>query len=286
MFIIHRLVHLSGFFALVVLLLMLPVHGAGGLAWGQNLGDPIDTAEVEIVPPKNIVELDVISLGIEIAPSPGEGSFFEEYSKLGGTTTTLDAYASPTLNLRLASFGSFRITVSGLYAQAEFIDIYGVRDTTRGRNGTVASIVDEFSVSAIPVLVGLEFAPVRTQFTTYVGGSIGASFNNVEWETTIREPMAEFYRPNINMKESGFFPAFKIYAGVDYRFDRNFWSDTPVRGIFLEGSYLVLPVRRNYFESIRKQGRGLPSKPDNDAATLNLGGVTFTIGVNLQFLRK
>lgn len=253
----------------------------------QNIGDPPPTPLTDSATPARITsDLDVISLGLEFVPSPGEGSFFNEYAKLGGATKSLDAYVMPTVRLRLASASPLRITLAGGYGSAEFIDIYGVRDTTPGQAGA-ASIVEEMSVSAIPVMIGLEYAPVRTQFTTYLGGEVGVSYNTAEWTTSVREQtIGEFSRPNSNTKGSKFFPAFRIYAGADYRFDRNLWSSGPFRGIFLEGSYLVLPVVRDYFAAIRRQGKGLRSVPADDNGSLNLGGLTFTFGVNLQFLRR
>jgi hypothetical protein len=221
-----------------------------------------------------------------VVPSPGDGSFFPEYAKLGGSTTALDAFVMPSLMLRLASSSPLRVTLSGGYASGGFIDIYGIRDSTPGASGAV-SIVEELSVSAIPVMIGLEYAPVRTQFTTYLGAEAGVSFSSAEWATSIREQtISEFYRPSGNTKGSEFFPAFRFYAGVDYRFDRNLWSAGAVRGIFLEGSYFVLPVVRDYFAGIRRQGKGLRVVPESDSGSLNLGGLTFTFGVNLQFRRR
>ncbi|MEO5931303.1 MAG: hypothetical protein ABIR47_15325, partial [Candidatus Kapaibacterium sp.] len=110
---------------------------------------------------------------------------------------------------------------------------------------------------------------------------------NVTWTTNVRDQtFSLFYRPMTNVKGLGISPAFRIYAGIDLRFDGYFSERSPFRGIFLEGSYLALPVRRNYFAAVRLGGKGLPTVPSEDGATMNLGGLTLTLGLNLQFVRR
>ena len=109
----------------------------------------------------------------------------------------------------------------------------------------------------------------------------------MEWQTTSRDvTIPNFYRPSLNTRGPGFAPAAKVYCGIDYRFDRNFANDGAVRGIFLEASYLFLPLVRDYFAPIRQQGRELKRAPESNSSMLNLGGATFTVGVNLQFFRR
>src|SRR5688500_5543739 len=39
--------------------------------------------------------IDILSLGLDYAASGGDGSFFNEYAKLGGTETSLGTYLAP-----------------------------------------------------------------------------------------------------------------------------------------------------------------------------------------------
>jgi len=255
-------------------------------AAAQNTGDrelpvsPADTARDRHAVP----DVDLFSIGIEYVPSPLGGDFFKEYPALGGTGR-LDGYLMPSAMMRFSAIGPVRVIVYGAWAGSDFTDIYDVR--VAGSGTLLASVVEEFTVSSIPVLVGLEYAPVRDQFTTYAGASVGIAYSNVEWTTTVREQTAGgFSRPATNARDGAFHPAYRIYAGIDYRFDRNLWERGPVRGIFLEGSYLGVPIRRDYFAAIRGTGRELQGVPAHDDATLDIGGVTFTVGVNLQFVRR
>ena len=268
---------------LLSLLLLLAQRGSA-----QPIGDrPIEDSSAAVVAPAAPPDLDVISIGMEFVPSPGEGSFFQQYGRLGGKVTELDGFVMPTLTIRLASRGDLRVVMAGGLAHGSFVDVYGVRDSSEGGQAGMASLVEDFAAMAVPVMVGLEYTPIRSQFSSYVGLMGGGAINSVTWTTeTPEQTFSDFYRPTTNLKGLSFSPAFRIYAGVDLRFDRYLSGRSPFRGIFLEGSYFVLPVARDYFGAIRSGGRGLPRVPDADGASMNLGGLTFTLGINLQYARR
>lgn len=262
--------------------------GGGTTAHAQINGDPIDTHEsvdTTATPPPR--DFDLLSVGVEFVPSPGGGTFFAGYERLGGAVESLDARAAPMVNIRLATAGPLRICLQSTYARASFTDIYGVIDSISNPYARgAAALVDQFSATAIPVMAGVEYAPVRSQFTTYVGAGIGLAFNTVDWSTIVRsQSIVDFYRPGANVKSSGVGPAARLYVGTDFRFDRNYWSQGSVRGIFMEASYLLLPVNRDFFAAIRGSGKGIENPPDHDSGVLDLGGFAFTIGLNLQMVR-
>ncbi len=267
--------------ALLPLLLGISGSGAAAQSIGDRPEEPADTVAQRPATP----DFDVFSFGLEFVPSPNSGSFFKEYPVLGGKGS-LGGFVAPSFMLRLASGGSVRVVLYGAYSGGEFTDLYDVVDTV-GPNRPLASIVENISLTSIPVMAGVEYAPVREQFTTYVGATAGGAYSTAEWRTTVRNvPNSGFARPATNQKGGSFHPVYRVYAGIDYRFDRNLWSRGPVRGIFLEGSYLGIPIRRDYFAAIRNEARGLPVLPGEDDGVIDLGGVTFTLGVNLQFVRN
>jgi hypothetical protein len=151
----------------------------------------------------------------------------------------------------------------------------------------VASMEENFSLSVIPAMIGIEYSPIYSQFSSYVGVGFGAAVSSSTWNSVVRrQTPSDFYRPERNLHGFGVVPAARLYTGVDLRFDRYLQSGSPFRGIFLEASFLVLPVAANYFKEIRHQGRDIPVLPAEDNATLNVGGFTISLGVNLQFLRN
>ncbi len=230
---------------------------------------------------------NILSLGLEIVPSPSGGSFFSEYARLGTQQKSLEGYAMPTLSLRVQIFESTRFVIHSGFGRNSFTDIYSVLDSTAPSGGSYSSFVESFKSSAIPILLGLEYVPLETQFTSYAGVGVGIAITSIDWTTSTQlESRGELSRPDFNVSGTGFSPAGRVYAGVDYRFDAAVKERNTLRGIYLEGAYMMIPIKRDFFTAIRRNGRGLPQAPTSDSAVLEFGGVTLTLGVSLQFDRK
>jgi hypothetical protein len=233
---------------------------------------------------------DIVSMGLEVYVSSGGGTFLSEYRKLGGTIESFDPSLVPYLMLRLGVGEDLRVIGYGTYLSNGFVDLYNARSLgadSMASGSALAAVVEDFSARAIPILAGIEYSPVQSQFTSYVGAAAGISINTVEWLTTTRElTQGGYYRPGINVRETDVSPALKFYTGIDLRFDRYSWQDNPFRGIFLEASYVYVPVRRDYFAALIRGTEGSVMLPTTTSATLQLGGFTFTVGLNLQFLRR
>lgn len=233
--------------------------------------------------------LDIVTVGLEVVTAPGGGTFFDEYQKLGGSISGLAAIPAPTLSLRIGLTEDFRAVGYGTYFGSNVVDLYDVSrspeaaDST-GQGTVVASVVEDFSVKTLPVLLGIEFAPVRSQFTSYVGLLAGPVISSVVWNTTTRQQaQAGYYRPSINADSWGIEVGGRIYAGLDLRFDRS--VQRPIRGLCIEAAFSMMPVRQDVFQPIITSSRGLPKLPER-STTLQMGGFTITIGLNFQFLRK
>lgn len=241
------------------------------------------------LPPAEVErDADILSIGLDLIPSPSGGDFLDGYASLGPDRVSLPALVLPRFMLRMMLWSDVRITFGAAYGRLNFTDIYGVVDSTAPVGAEAyGSFVDHVEVRAVPITVGLEYAPVRTQFTTYVGGVVGLAPARVEWITTTQhESPGELYRPELNVSGVGTELVGRLYAGIDYRFDAAVRERGTFRGIYLEASYLAVPVRRDFFAPVRRQGRGITTPPSLDAATLDLGGVVLTFGVNLQFRRQ
>ena len=229
--------------------------------------------------------IDILSAGLEYVASSGGGTFFDEYSKLGGDEKTLGSYAAPMITGRIAMSETLRLTVYAGYHTARINETYSVRNGTDLREPPTATVAESFSVLAFPIVGGIEFAPIRTQFTSYVGIGGGIAVNKARWESTLLSTNGTYRRPGRNSDGFGVSPAVRAYAGVDMRFDRPSESRATFRGIFLEASYSFIPITRDYFGELRARGEGIDDGPSHDDASLYLGGLTFTFGLNLQVLR-
>lgn len=284
----------SIFSALLITFLLAPGLSAELFAQGREPGDPMlrsllvqDSADIAAI--EN--DMDVISFGLEIVPTPGSGSFFDGYALLFGRANALEAFVSPVLTGRIRLGEKFRLVFGSSYMGTGFTELYDAAYLSPefpGQDTLVAAaqIYESFAVQALPVLIGFQYTPIRSQFTSYVGGAIGGAFATVSWESDTRpfENVA-YSRPGTNIEESGLVPALRAFAGLDLRFDRFFRSENLFRGIYIEAAYIYLPITRNYFEEIRTISRGLPVVPQADEATINLGGFTVSIGLNMQLLR-
>lgn len=230
--------------------------------------------------------VDVVSLGIEYVASAGGGTFFSEYEKLGGLRNQIGTYAAPTIAGRIAIGDAIRLIVNVSFHSARFADSYNVRLDTSLTVPPIAGMSEDFSVFAIPIIGGIEYAPIRTQFTSYAGIGAGLAVSKAKWTSSLQYSNGAYTRPQRNVDDVGLAPALRAYVGVDLRFDRPSESRATFRGIFLEASYLFLPVSRDYFAELRSRGTSGSSGPETDDATLYLGGLSFTFGLNLQVLRK
>ncbi len=248
---------------------------------------PRDSAEQAAIE----ADLDIVSFGLEVVPAPGGGTFFDEYGKLFGEETTLEGYVSPTITGRIRLNDRLRLVIGSSYVGTGFDDIYDAYYFPPGMDFAdtvvpVAQIVEEMSMTAFPILVGIQFSPIRSQFTSYVGASIGGALVHPVWRTRVRTfDNVQFFRPETNVDAPGFAPAFRLFTGVDLRFDRFFTTGNVFRGIFIEAAYFYLPISRDYFREIRTIGRKVLLIPSEDDAVLNLGGFTITFGMNMQLFR-
>jgi hypothetical protein len=254
-------------------------------------GDPLPESGAADTLRTSPRELDVISLGLEVVPSPAEGSFFDQYDRLGGKATQIDPTTILAMTIRVVMNDAFWLAFSGGYMRVGFDEHYEVRtpamSDSMGVPIPLASVNEEFRGSVLPLMGGIEWTPVRSQFTSYVGASGGLAVTSLSWTSASRPSgVDEFYRPVTNTSGIGVAPAVRVFAGVDLRFDYFSTVGGPFRGIYVEGAYFYLPLSRNYFKELRQTGQGIPVLPAQDRATVNAGGLTLTIGLNVQFPRQ
>jgi hypothetical protein len=230
--------------------------------------------------------IDILSAGVELVGSAGGGDFFDEYAKLGGEQSGLGGYTALVLSGRLALFDRLRVTATAGYQKTGFTEDYDVRRGEGPRAPAIAGVSEDFSIVAVPLIAGIEFAPIRTQFTSYVGVGAGVALTQAKWQTTVQYASERYVRPQSNTESFAVGPVGRVYAGVDLRFDRGSITKAAFRGIYFEAAYTFLPVARDYFAELRARGDGIEEEPARDDATLYLGGLSFTFGLNLQVLRR
>lgn len=254
-------------------------------------GDPLPAASQPDSATVSEKGLDVLSLGLEVVSSPGEGSFFADYGRLGGHSSSIDPTTLVSLTMKVEATKALRLAYFGGYMRVGFDESYIAPGVMKVDTGAVAvplaGVTEKFHGTVIPIMAGGEWAPVRSQFTSYVGAMAGLSISSLSWTTEARSTgVIDYYRPVTNVDGIGISPAARLYVGLDLRFDYFSAIGGPFRGIYIEAAYLYLPLIRDYFGELRKTGQGLPVLPAHDGATVNAGGVTLSFGLSLQIPRR
>lgn len=283
---------------LATIFLALPVVSVGGVSLSAQPAEPDDEMVRSLLIRDSVdiqqvaEDMDIFSVGMEVCPSSGSGSFFDGYQRLGGQAQSLGLLATPTVMGRVRISDHLRIVLGSSYIGTGFTDLYtGTRvSPDRGDSAEaipVAQIFEDMSITAVPFFAGIQFSPIRSQFTTYLGATVGGAWVTTNWSTSPR-PLENvtYFRPETNVEGSTFAPVVRLYSGLDLRFDRFFMQGNLFRGIYIEAAYLYLPSTRNYFSEVRTIGRGVDPLPTSDDATINLGGFTITVGANMQLSRE
>lgn len=235
----------------------------------------------------------VVALRLDLLATPGGGSFFDSYPLLFGGERELDVSISPGVGVRGRISDHLRWTAFGSYLWTGFSEVYDALSVSTD-NGSglpldtllpAAQVQEDMSLQGFALLAGVEFSPVSSQFTSYVGASAGAGFISTSWFSTVRPfGTVVYHRPRINVEDTRVSPAVRLYSGVDLRFDYAEVNRSIVRGVFIEASWLWLPVTADYFGPIHDLSQNLPILPQSRSATLDIGGFALGIGVNLQLV--
>lgn len=234
---------------------------------------------------------NLLTFSLEFIPSPFGGNFFEEYSKLNPKGLRLKDALLPTLSALFDYNENYKITGRISYYNWNLTDIYNQmvlnntipKENDKGSPGL--SIVESISGFQIPFLMGLQFSPLRSQYSNYLGVQVGLNISNTNWQTTSRSISNSILssRPAININGISLDFSYRFYTGFELRFDSIVSNTNPLRGVFLEISYFDLPILRGYFERIINESKGLFNTPSNGITRISTGGISISIGATIQF---
>ncbi len=292
-------------YLIVGALLLLVMLGGSSVLAAQGFPDPegvSDTART-VEAPGVIVSDDPfdghrvgrdevrITLGLELLPAPGGGSFFDGYALLFGRKQDLEMAVMPVLTGRIALSPRIDLAIGASWLSTELnevYDAYGVRSLAAAAASDsvtlepTAQVVEKLTLSAFPVMAGLEYSAVASPYRSYVGVALGGAMVSTTWTSDVHTFGGEpYFRPTTNTKGPGIAPVARIYTGLDLTFDYARAHKRLVQGIYIEASWFFLPIVRSYFDEVRANGEGLPFVPEEGGATLDAGGFTIGIGAVL-----
>ena len=234
----------------------------------------------------------LLGVRLDLIATPGSGPFFDDYRLLFGRSRELDITVMPALGGRFRLSRNLRATVFGSWASSGFSEVYDAyrfpADTTVLPADTLipaAQIGEDMAIRGFLLLAGLEYSPVPSQFSSYVGASAGVGIIRTTWRSSTRVfGNVAYARPEINVENTRPFPAIRLYSGVDLQFDHAGVNGSIVRGVYVEASWLWLAVTEDFFGPIRRTSQNLPVLPPEEDSRLNLGGFAIGIGLSLQLL--
>lgn len=206
--------------------------------------------------------------------------FFKDYRRyLGGQASTFDA----PLGLS-AGVSSFQIPDIGIglmvsYSRSVIRETYlftSALDSTR----PIQSTSQNMTVSVVPVVLTLDYLPLERQFTTYVGVMAGLAFTSIKWNESLAKTTLPGARPSgERYDQSHVSPAVGARAGVSLGWDRRY--DARVRpALFIEASYMFIPVSAPLFEETAKTLPGSPTRL-RESYAIQAGGFGLHLGISL-----
>lgn len=237
-------------------------------------------------------DYSLFSVRLDLIATPGSGPFFDDYRLLFGRSRELDISVMPALGGRFRLSPNLRAVVFGSWISSGFSEVYDAyrfpSDTAALPADTLlpaAQIHEDMSLEGLLLLGGVEYSPVPSQFSSYVGATAGVGIIRTTWLTSTRVfGNVAYARPKINLENTRPYPAIRLYSGVDLQFDYAGANGSIVRGVYIEASWLWLAVTDDFFGPIRRTSQNLPILPPEAESRLNLGGFAIGIGLNLQLL--
>ena len=155
-------------------------------------------------------------------PFPSQSSNFKEVyqNKIGGRNN----YYSPSALLS----SRFQIEVNknlslGLhleYFASEFRDNFTLYYQIVGEN-IYRTFSEYLDIKSMPVILIAEYSPVTTPYKTYVGGGLGASFDDIYWYEEVNSNLSNDIRHSgVVYDKNPISPMIKFYSGVLLNFDK------------------------------------------------------------------
>lgn len=206
--------------------------------------------------------------------------FFSDYKTyLGGVASTFDAPLGLSGGISSFQIPDVGIGVKVAYSRSVIRETYlftSFLDSTRPDQSTT----QDFTLTVVPAMLTLDYLPTERQFTTYIGVMAGLAFTKIHWT----ESLSTTTRPGARASgerydESHVSPSAGIRAGVNLGWDSN--ADAQAKpGLFIEASYLFIPVSAPLFANVAETLPGSPARLREPYA-IQAGGFEIHIGISL-----
>lgn len=224
-----------------------------------------------------------LTLSIGFPYNYGGYDFFDAKTKyIGGESTDLrsDYVLSAAFKLKKIDFYRFFAMVD--YIPTKYTD--GFTEKFVNSHGEQSrNISEEIKLTTVPVLIGIEIVPSGLQFISYTGLGFGLDVGQITWKenviSTIKEPTR---KGGTHYDKLSLSPAMKLYAGIEYDFDRRS-GEFLIEGIITQVDVVYIFRSKEFFQDIKKQLKTGNDEALSENYSLAPGYINFNIGLVVNF---
>jgi hypothetical protein len=207
--------------------------------------------------------------------------FFQEYKRLvGGPSSTFDVPLGFWASIGSYQFENIAIGITGGYNRAVVRENYTYRpfgsDTMRR---VTQGLSQNMALTAVPVMLSLDYLPIDRQFSTYIGAAAGIAVTSFSWTESAAESQDPRARTGgVRFDDSRVTPAGMVRAGVVLGWDKEVKTRTSA-GLYLEVSYLWAPFTAPVLQAVQQSVPGITRT--SGITTIQAGGIGIHAGVNI-----
>lgn len=147
------------------------------------------------------------------------------------------------------------------------------------------SLTEDLTLSCLPALAYVEFAPVLAQFHTFYGIGAGVNFASLNWnEKVTSEIVGDRRIGGALISESKVIPALRFYTGIHLGYDRQRSGKDHFGSLVIQLRYTYMPYTTQPFKVLGLQEpRALAQ--NNEEFTIGASSLALQLGVEFNLSR-
>lgn len=216
-------------------------------------------------------------------PFPSKSyKFFDNFSKyFGSERNVVKAYPVLMFKFKGEFIKNNRLGLSVEYFKLLFNESYFQFYEDSFQSGN-RSLTQNISIDNLPILLTAEYLPYSLPYKSYVGVGMGLNVSKVKWVEELSSGLiAETRQGGEHYNISFFAPAFKIYSGLELKFDRKSVNKI-INSLVLEISINYSLMNKEIFKDVKSQFTPVPSEFNESYSIVPLQ-IMFNMGITVDF---
>lgn len=216
-------------------------------------------------------------------PFPSKSyKFFDIFSKHFGTErNVVKSYPALMFRFKGEFIHNYRLGLSLEYFKLIFDESYIQYYEDSFQSGN-RSLTQNINIDNMPILFTAEYLPYSLPYRSYFG--LGAGFNilYIKWEETLSSGLiSEPRKGGVHYEKSFFTPSFKIYSGLELKFDRESVTKI-INSLVIELSLNYTIMQKEIFKSVKSQFTPIPEE-FNDSYSIAPLQIMLNVGITIDF---